>query len=99
MHEVMLKNYSPVAKNIPYKLFGKSGTAEENKNRANHANFICFSYDENNNPDLVVSTVIPYGYTAANAAILSYYAMCEYYDIELPTNFYYDIYSGWNRID
>lgn len=99
MHEVMSQNYSPVAENIPYKLFGKSGTAEENKNRANHANFICFSYDENNNPDLVVSTVIPYGYTAANAAILSYYAMCEYYDIELPTNFYYDIYSGWNRID
>lgn len=99
MQEVMAQGYSPVTVNIPNKVYGKSGTAEENKNRANHANFICFTYDENNNPDLVVSTVIPYGHAAGNAAIMSYYAMCSYYDIELPTNFYYHYKLGWQRIE
>ena len=99
MQEAVITSYEPITVNIPYKLYGKSGTAEENKNRANHANFIYFSYDENNNPDIVVSCVIPYGYTSANAAILAYYAMCEYYDIELPTNYYYTYNYKWERID
>ena len=99
MNEAMKVSYEPVTVNIPYKLFGKSGTAEENKNRANHANFISFAYDENNNPDIVISCVIPYGYSSANAAIMSYYAMCEYYDIELPTNFYHNYKFQWERID
>lgn len=99
MQEAVSTSYSPITVNIPYKLYGKSGTAEENKNRANHANFIYFSYDENNNADIVISCVIPYGYTSANAAILAYYAMCEYYEIDLPTNFYYTYNHKWERID
>jgi penicillin-binding protein 2 len=44
---------------------GKTGTAQENKKRGNHANFISFApYDD---PEVAISVSIPYGYTAANA--------------------------------
>lgn len=47
------------------KVAGKTGTAQENKKRGNHANFISFApYD---NPEVAISVSIPYGYTAANS--------------------------------
>lgn len=94
MREVILSSYAPVASNVPATLYGKSGTAEENKNRANHANFICFAYNKDNKPELVVSCVIPYGYVAANAAIMAHFALCEYYDIE-PTCLNYTLNNQW----
>lgn len=55
---------------------GKTGTAQQVTNRANHALFIGFApYD---NPEISIATRIAYGYTSHNAAdvsrdILSYY--------------------------
>lgn len=55
---------------------GKTGTAEENKNRANHALFVCYApYD---NPEIAVATRIAYGYSSDYAArttkdVISYY--------------------------
>lgn len=55
---------------------GKTGTAEENKNRANHALFVCYApYD---NPEIAVATRIAYSYSSDYAArttkdVISYY--------------------------
>ncbi|MCJ7836439.1 penicillin-binding protein [Cuneatibacter sp. NSJ-177] len=48
---------------------GKTGTAEENKLRPNHANFI--SYAPSDNPEIGVTVTIPYGYTSARAVELA----------------------------
>ncbi len=93
MHEVVKQVYTPITKGIPAKLYAKSGTAEEDKNRANHACFILYSKDDNNNPEIVVTAMLPYGYAAANAGIMTYYAMCAYYDVDPPSEMYhiYDV--------
>lgn len=55
---------------------GKTGTAEENKNRANHALFVCYApYEE---PEIAITTRIAYGYSSSYAAqttkdIIKYY--------------------------
>ncbi len=55
---------------------GKTGTAEENLNRANHALFVCYApYEE---PEIAISTRIAFGYTSSYAAkttkdIINYY--------------------------
>ena len=48
------------------KVAGKTGTAQENKNRPNHALFI--SYAPFDNPDITMTVVVPNGYTSTNAA-------------------------------
>ena len=55
---------------------GKTGTAQESRNRANHAFFISFGPFEN--PQLAVTVNIPYGYTSTNAAAVSkdVYRLC-----------------------
>lgn len=47
------------------KVAGKTGTAQENKKRPNHALFI--SYAPYDNPDITMTVVVPNGYTSANA--------------------------------
>lgn len=49
-----------------YKIVGKTGTAQENTKRPNHALFI--SYGPYEDPEISVTTVIPYGYTSSYAA-------------------------------
>lgn len=55
---------------------GKTGTAEENKRRANHALFVCYApYEE---PEIAIATRIAYGYSSSYAAqttrdVLEYY--------------------------
>lgn len=61
---------------FPVQVAGKTGTAEEAADRPNHALFICYAPYEN--PDIVVATRIPNGYTSSYAAqitesVLSYY--------------------------
>ena len=48
------------------KVAGKTGTAQENKKRPNHALFI--SYAPYNDPDITMTVVVPNGYTSTNAA-------------------------------
>lgn len=61
---------------LPIQVAGKTGTAEENKNRANHALFVCYApYD---NPEIAIATRIAYGYTSNYAAqttkdVIKYY--------------------------
>lgn len=74
MRDVIL-NRSDYA-DMKVKVAGKTGTAEEQHNRANHALFVCYApYD---NPEISVVTRIAYGYSSTYAAtttkdILNYY--------------------------
>ena len=59
---------------------GKTGTAQQDLKRANHALFIGYAPYEN--PEISIAVRIPFGYTSANAAhyarnILSYYFEVE----------------------
>ena len=45
---------------------GKTGTAEENKKRNTHSVFVC--YAPYKNPEIAMSTVIPYGDASSNAS-------------------------------
>lgn len=55
---------------------GKTGTAEEDKNRANHATFIGYAPYEN--PEVGVTVSIPYGYGSGNSSELAAQVF-EYY--------------------
>ena len=59
---------------------GKTGTAEENRNRANHALFV--SYAPFNNPEITVSTRIAFGYTSEYAANLTRDIYKYYFGLE-----------------
>jgi penicillin-binding protein 2 len=50
---------------------GKTGTAQENKKRGNHALFVCYAPTES--PQVAIATRIPYGYTSGNAAEVTSY--------------------------
>ncbi len=70
MRAVTTKN-SGTKKNISCKveIAGKTGTAEENKLRPNHANFIAYApYDQ---PEVGVAVTILNGYTASNSVKIS----------------------------
>lgn len=59
---------------------GKTGTAEENKSRGNHALFV--SYAPYDNPEISVTVRIAYGYTSANAAQTAKDIYKYYYGLE-----------------
>lgn len=48
------------------KVSGKTGTAQEDKKRANHSLFVSFA--PSNKPEVSITTIIPYGYTSSYAA-------------------------------
>lgn len=59
------------------KVAGKTGTAQEDLSRGNHANFICFApYDS---PEVAISVSVPYGYTAANSVSVASDVLAYYY--------------------
>ena len=54
---------------LPFQVAGKTGTAQENKRRANHALFVCYApYD---NPQMAMACRIAYGYASDYAAQVS----------------------------
>ncbi len=67
-------------KDLAVSVAGKTGTAEQIKNRANHALFVGYApYEE---PEIAIATRIPYGYSSDYAAqttkdILKYYYRLE----------------------
>ena len=61
-------------------IVGKTGTAEQNKNRANHALFIGYApYD---NPQISIATRITYGYTSSNAVEIGRDVFKYYFNLE-----------------
>ncbi len=60
---------SRLFKDLEVPIAGKTGTAQESRNRANHAFFI--SYGPYDDPKIAVTVNITYGYTSTNAASVS----------------------------
>ena len=61
------------------KVAGKTGTAEENKNRGNHALFVCYAPYEQ--PEIAVATRSAYGYTSTYAARMTKEVLKYYFDL------------------
>lgn len=61
---------------LPVEVAGKTGTAQEDRSRANHAFFISFA--PYSHPEVAVTVNIPYGYAGTNAATLGK-KVYEYY--------------------
>lgn len=76
----------PLTSTLPAEIYGKSGTAQEDKTRGDHACYIMFSTDENGDAEVAVSVMIPYGHSATHAGVMAYYALASYYDYELPSS-------------
>ncbi len=70
--------------NINVSVSGKTGTAQEDMNRACHALFVSFAPSEN--PEVAVTCVIRNGYTSANAAELASFIYAYLYDKEALTD-------------
>lgn len=67
-------------KDLTINVAGKTGTAEENKNRANHALFVCYApYEE---PEIAIATRIAYGYTSNYAAQTTKEIIKYYFELE-----------------
>lgn len=63
---------------------GKTGTAQEDLTRANHALFVSFAPYED--PEITVTTVIPFGYSSGNAEELASMVYAYYFQPELLDN-------------
>lgn len=59
---------------------GKTGTAQESKNRTNHAVFVCYApYEE---PEIAIATRIAFGYSSDYAARTTREVLKYYYNLE-----------------
>ena len=67
-------------KNFPIQVAGKTGTAQQVKDRPNHALFVGYApYD---NPEISIATRIAYGYTSNNAAMVSKNILSVYFGVQ-----------------
>lgn len=64
---------------LEIKIAGKTGTAEESRNRANHALFVC--YAPYNKPEISIATRLAFGYSSAYAAKTTRDVLEYYFDI------------------
>jgi len=77
--EMVVSNLAPFD-NSPVPVAGKTGTAQENKNRPSHALFVGFC--PANDPDIAIAVRIPNGYKSAYAASVSRDIIGCYYNEE-----------------
>lgn len=85
VHEGMRKVVSEgtvetIFKELPFAVAGKTGTAQENPYRPNHAVFVGYAPYEN--PEIAVSVLIPNGYTSSYAAEIARNSFMLYYDLD-----------------
>lgn len=66
-------------KDYPITVAGKTGTAEESHNRANHALFVC--YAPYNAPEISIATKIAFGYSSNYAAMTTKDVLDYYFNI------------------
>lgn len=80
MRRVVTKHTSSSAliNRINVAVAGKTGTAQENKNRPAHALFV--SYAPYDNPEVSVTVQIPFGYSSGNAEELASFIYAYLYD-------------------
>lgn len=82
IHEGMKRAVSKKSyyQNLGVTVAGKTGTAEESKNRPNHALFV--SYAPYENPEICISTRIAFGYSSSYAANLTRDIYKYYFKLE-----------------
>ena len=66
--------------NFPIEVAGKTGTAQQDRSRPNHALFV--GYAPYNNPRIAVATRIPFGYTSHNAAAVTKDILGVYFNVK-----------------
>lgn len=66
--------------NFPIAVAGKTGTAQENLKRANHALFVGYAPYED--PQISIATRIAFGYTSHNASDYARNVLAYYFDVE-----------------
>lgn len=97
MERVITKGVmNPLTSNLPVTIYGKSGTAQEDKTRGDHACYIMYSTDDDGNAELATAVMIPYGHSATHAGVMAYYAMASYYDYELPSSIIFNTSGGFD---
>lgn len=86
MRQVITDNTSSesLLNKMEVEVAGKTGTAQEDLTRANHGLFVSFA--PYTNPEITVTTVIPYGYSSGNAEELASFIYTYYYQPELLEN-------------
>jgi len=70
--------------NMPVNVAGKTGTAQEDRSRANHALFVGYAPYED--PEIAVATRVAFGYSSAYAAEISRDVFRYYFDPEEEEN-------------
>lgn len=77
-------NSSALINQINVAVAGKTGTAQQSEARPNHALFVSFAPYEN--PEVTVTSVIPFGYSSGNAVELSGLVYAYLYDPDVLEN-------------
>lgn len=74
------KQHQSVYASMHTEVAGKTGTAEEDKTRSNHALFVSYApYDK---PEITVTVVVPNGYSSSNAMEISRDVYKYYFSVE-----------------
>ena len=76
----MVAENSSHFRNFAIKVAGKTGTAQQDLRRSNHALFIGFAPYEN--PEVSIATRIAFGYTSSNAAHYTKNVLSYYFEVE-----------------
>lgn len=76
----MVVENSSKFKDFPISVAGKTGTAQQDLRRANHAVFIGYAPYEN--PEISIATRIAFGYTSGNAAHYAKNVLAYYFEVE-----------------
>ncbi len=76
----MVVENSSAFKDFPVEAAGKTGTAQQNPKRPNHALFV--GYAPYNNPEISIATRIAFGYTSSNAAEYAKKVFAYYFNTE-----------------
>lgn len=74
---VSLSSTKNVFRDLPVEIAGKTGTAQEDRTRANHAWFVSFA--PYSSPEICVTVNIPNGYSSSNAAMIAKNVYKYYY--------------------
>ncbi|MDD7738729.1 MAG: penicillin-binding transpeptidase domain-containing protein [Lachnospiraceae bacterium] len=77
---IRYENSSIFPSDWPVELYGKTGTAQEDRTRSNHGLFIGFSHYESRD-DIAMAIRIPFGYSSINAELVAKDILDYYYDL------------------
>ena len=76
----MMAENSSHFRTFPIAVAGKTGTAQQDLRRSNHALFIGFAPYED--PEISIATRIAFGYTSGNAAHYAKNVLSYYFEVE-----------------